>query len=44
MTVRNIGFAWEAGADAFVAGTAVFGATAASDAVGARRRRCAVRV
>jgi ribulose-phosphate 3-epimerase len=44
ITVDNIGIAWEAGADTFVAGTAVFGATAASDAVGALRRRCAVRV
>ncbi len=44
ITVDNIGMAWEAGADTFVAGTAVFGATAAADAVGALRRRCAVRV
>jgi ribulose-phosphate 3-epimerase len=44
ITVENIGTAWQAGADTFVAGTAVFGAPAAADAVGALRRRCAVRV
>ena len=44
ITVDNIASAWEAGADTFVAGTAVFGTAGASDAVGALRRRCAVRV
>ncbi len=44
ITVETIGTAWEAGADTFVAGTAVFGAPSAADAVGALRRRCAVRV
>jgi ribulose-phosphate 3-epimerase len=44
ITVDTIGTAWEAGADTFVAGTAVFGAAAATDAIRALRRRCAVRV
>ena len=44
ITVETIGAAWQAGADTFVAGTAVFGAAAATDAVEALRRRCAVLV
>jgi ribulose-phosphate 3-epimerase len=44
ITMDTIGTAWEAGADTFVAGTAVFGAQSAGDAVRALRRRCAVRV
>jgi ribulose-phosphate 3-epimerase len=44
ITMENIGTAWEAGADTFVAGSAVFGAPAVADAVGTLRRRCAVRV
>jgi ribulose-phosphate 3-epimerase len=36
--------AWRAGADTFVAGTAVFSATDPAEAVRALRRRCAVRV
>ena len=44
ITVDTIGTAWEAGADTFVAGTAVFGGPAVADAVGALRRRCAVKV
>ena len=44
ITVETIGTAWEAGADTFVAGTAVFGAPEAGEAVRELRRCCAVRV
>ena len=44
ITVETIGAAWEAGADTFVAGTAVFGAPEAGEAVRELRRCCAVRV
>jgi ribulose-phosphate 3-epimerase len=44
ITLETIGAAWEAGADTFVAGTAVFGAPAPGDAVRHLRRCCAVRV
>ena len=44
ITVETIGAAWEAGADTFVAGTAVFGAPEPGEAVRQLRRCCAVRV
>ena len=44
ITVETIGAAWQAGADTFVAGTAVFGAPDAGEAVRQLRRCCAVRV
>ena len=43
ITVATIRAAWEAGADTFVAGTAVFGAPDPARAVEALRRECAVR-
>lgn len=44
ITADTIGAAWSAGADTFVAGTAVFGAADPGQAVGDLKRRCAVRV
>jgi ribulose-phosphate 3-epimerase len=44
ITLETIGEAWEAGADAFVAGTAIFGAPDPVQATQALRRCCAVRV
>jgi ribulose-phosphate 3-epimerase len=44
ITAETIGAAWSAGADTFVAGTAVFGAADPADAVRALQRRCAVNV
>jgi ribulose-phosphate 3-epimerase len=44
ITTATIAEAWGAGADTFVAGTAVFGATDPGQAVRALQRRCAVRV
>lgn len=44
ITVETIGAAWEAGADTFVAGTAVFGVADPAQAVRDLKRRCAVRV
>jgi ribulose-phosphate 3-epimerase len=44
ITLETIGTAWEAGADAFVAGTAVFGTSDPAEATSALRRCCAVRV
>jgi ribulose-phosphate 3-epimerase len=44
ITLETIGAAWDAGADAFVAGTAVFGARDPAEATRALRRCCAVRV
>jgi ribulose-phosphate 3-epimerase len=44
ITVETIGTAWEAGADTFVAGTAVFGAADPGRAVRELQRQCAVRV
>jgi ribulose-phosphate 3-epimerase len=44
ITLETIGTAWEAGADAFVAGTAIFGAADPAEATRALRRCCAVRV
>ncbi|HEU5304030.1 MAG TPA: ribulose-phosphate 3-epimerase, partial [Gemmatimonadales bacterium] len=44
ITVDTIAEAWSAGADTFVAGTAVFGAADPAQAVGELKRRCAVRV
>ncbi|MEO7985209.1 MAG: ribulose-phosphate 3-epimerase [Gemmatimonadales bacterium] len=44
ITVDTIGEAWGAGADTFVAGTAVFGATDPARAVRELLRRCAVRI
>ncbi len=43
ITVATIRPAWEAGADTFVAGTAVFGAADPARAVEALRRECAAR-
>ncbi|MBW8772575.1 MAG: ribulose-phosphate 3-epimerase [Gemmatimonadetes bacterium] len=40
--VETIGAAWQAGADTFVAGQAVFGAPDPADAIRQLRRRCAV--
>jgi ribulose-phosphate 3-epimerase len=44
ITLETIGTAWEAGADAFVAGTSVFGNPDPGEATRALRRCCAVRV
>lgn len=44
ITVETIAAAWEAGADTFVAGTAVFGEPDPARAVRALLQRCAVRV
>jgi ribulose-phosphate 3-epimerase len=44
ITVDTIAEPWGAGADTFVAGTAVFGADDPAEAVRALSRRCAVRV
>jgi ribulose-phosphate 3-epimerase len=44
ITTETIGVAWEAGADTFVAGTAVFGVADPAQAVRDLKRRCAVRV
>ncbi|HEU5041287.1 MAG TPA: ribulose-phosphate 3-epimerase [Gemmatimonadales bacterium] len=44
ITTATIGEAWSAGADTFVAGTAVFGAADPAAAVRDLRRRCAVPV
>ncbi len=44
ITVDTIAAAWEAGADTFVAGTAVFGEPDPARAVRALLKRCAVRV
>lgn len=44
ITTDTIGEAWEAGADTFVAGTAVFGTADPAQAVRDLKRRCAVRV
>jgi ribulose-phosphate 3-epimerase len=44
ITTDTIGTAWSAGADTFVAGTAVFGAADPAQAVADLKRLCAVRV
>jgi ribulose-phosphate 3-epimerase len=44
ITTATIAEAWTAGADTFVAGTAVFGAADPAEAVRDLRRRCAVPV
>jgi ribulose-phosphate 3-epimerase len=44
ITLDTIGEAWSAGADTFVAGTAVFGAADPAQAVRDLQRRCSVRV
>jgi ribulose-phosphate 3-epimerase len=44
ITLETIATAWEAGADAFVAGTAIFGSADPAEATRALRRCCAVRV
>jgi ribulose-phosphate 3-epimerase len=44
ITTDTIGVAWSAGADTFVAGTAVFGEADPGQAVQDLKRRCAVRV
>ncbi len=44
ITTDTIGAAWSAGADTFVAGTAVFSAADPAEAVGDLKRHCAVRV
>jgi ribulose-phosphate 3-epimerase len=44
ITTDTIGAAWGAGADTFVAGTAVFGASDPAQAVRDLKRHCAVRV
>jgi ribulose-phosphate 3-epimerase len=44
ITVQTIGTAWQAGADTFVAGTAVFGEPDPAEAVRQLKRACAVRV
>jgi ribulose-phosphate 3-epimerase len=44
ITAETIGEAWSAGADIFVAGTAVFGASDPAQAVRDLKRRCAVNV
>jgi ribulose-phosphate 3-epimerase len=44
ITTETIGAAWGAGADTFVAGTAVFGAADPGQAVRDLKRHCAVRV
>jgi ribulose-phosphate 3-epimerase len=43
ITLDTIAAAWRAGADTFVAGTAIFGAPDVAEAVGALRQRCAER-
>jgi ribulose-phosphate 3-epimerase len=44
ITLDTIGEAWSAGADTFVAGTAVFGSPDPAQAVRDLKRHCAVRV
>lgn len=44
ITLDTIGEAWNAGADTFVAGTAVFGTADPAQAVQELKRRCSVRV
>jgi ribulose-phosphate 3-epimerase len=44
ITTETIGAAWAAGADTFVAGTAVFGAADPAQAIRELKRQCAVRV
>jgi ribulose-phosphate 3-epimerase len=44
ITVGTIGAAWQAGADTFVAGTAVFGQPDPAEAIRQLKRACAVRV
>jgi ribulose-phosphate 3-epimerase len=44
ITTETIGAAWGAGADTFVAGTAVFGSADPAQAVRNLQRQCAVRV
>jgi len=44
ITLDTVAEAWSAGADTFVAGTAVFGASDAGRAVQELKRRCSVRV
>lgn len=44
ITTETIGNAWGAGADTFVAGTAVFGAADPAQAIRDLKRQCAVRV
>jgi ribulose-phosphate 3-epimerase len=44
ITVDTIGEAWSAGADTFVAGTAIFGSADPAQAVRDLKRHCAVRV
>jgi len=44
ITTATIGEAWSAGADTFVAGTAVFGAADPGQAVRELKRQCAVKV
>ncbi|HEU4587086.1 MAG TPA: ribulose-phosphate 3-epimerase [Gemmatimonadales bacterium] len=44
ITTETIETAWSAGADTFVAGTAVFGTPDPAEAVRALKRRCAIRV
>jgi len=44
ITTETIGNAWEAGADTFVAGTAVFGTNDPAQAVRDLKRHCAVKV
>ena len=44
ITLDTVAEAWSAGADTFVAGTAVFGASDAGHAVQELKRRCSVRV
>jgi ribulose-phosphate 3-epimerase len=44
ITTETIGDAWGAGADTFVAGTAVFGAADPAQAIRDLKRQCAVRV
>lgn len=44
ITTETIGSAWEAGADTFVAGTAVFGTNDPAQAVRDLKRHCAVKV
>jgi ribulose-phosphate 3-epimerase len=44
ITLETIGAAWGAGADTFVAGSAVFGAADPAHAVGELKRQCSVRV
>jgi ribulose-phosphate 3-epimerase len=44
ITIETIGEAWNAGADTFVAGTAVFGVPDPAQAVRDLKRQCTVRV